>query len=131
MVRDPDDLGDWNVRARDSASGVFTSGIKHDGPEGGQLRGQNASLSNKKLPPPLTPDNPHPTFVSDVNYKHYPKEKVPNYPLPNFIHPPSAYGAPGAYPPSGAYGPPPGAYGPPPPDACQRHSPYDSPPKQK
>lgn len=67
MKRKPDDLGDWNVRARDTASGVISTGIKHDAPEGGKFQPKNSSNINQFLPPAAYPNSPYPAHVSNVS----------------------------------------------------------------
>jgi len=43
LTRGPDDLGNWNVVARDAASAILTTGIPYDGPEGGNMQYANAA----------------------------------------------------------------------------------------
>jgi hypothetical protein len=97
LVRGPDDLGDWNVRARDSAKGVMSSGIKFDTPEGGYRQAANASNTNYKMPPPSHPNYPR---TATSNPPYYP-------PPPPYAAPPPQYMPP--YPPGPGY-PPNGPY---------------------
>ena len=88
LVRGPDDLGDWNVRARDTARGVMSSGIKFDAPEGGHRQSANASNTNYKMPPP-----PHPNYPYTATSNTY-QRPPPSYPQPPPYHrppPPSHY----------------------------------------
>ena len=96
LHRGPDDLGDWNVRSNITASGVLSSGTKHDAPEGGYQH-KNPSIVGKNYPPPPT----------NYSNQHYPQQgySANNYPPPP-NYPTNGYPPPPNYPTNG-YPPPP------------------------
>ena len=75
MRRGPDDHGNWNVRASDTASNVIDTGIPGDAPEGGKHNYEDTSVVTDNLyPPNYQSGNPY--------YQGYPPFPNQNYMIP-------------------------------------------------